>query len=638
MAKKALKILSIEDSRADFLLIERHLRQQGLQAECSRVDSLDGLSQILIGCTWDLVLSDYNVPGLEFLSSFSYIQSQCPELPIILVSGSIGEEHAVELLKLGVVDFILKDNLTRLVPAIERSQRELLDKQARKAAEESMRESEYRFRSIFNNSPIAIGIGRRNDGTLVEVNDAWLELFGFSREEVIGKTTEGLNQYVNAEDRKELIKNINEYGHIVNRVLQLRRKNGDLMFVQYSAEIIKLGEELFLQAMLTDITERRNLEAQLRQAQKMEDIGTLAGGIAHDFNNILTGIVGYSTLLQMDAQLDEKGREYVDNLMGLSERAAHLTRGLLAFSRKQVMSPRRINLNDIISTIIKLISRLIGENITIETHLSPSPLLIMADCGQIEQVLMNLATNARDAMPSGGRLTIATDTVCLEPDNPLLGTSNQPGLHARILVSDTGCGMDEATMGRIFEPFFTTKGPDKGTGLGLSILYGIIKQHQGYIQVSSNPGSGTTFTISFPLVEQTKEVVNENYSTPQPGVETIMIAEDEPSIRLVLRHILQQSGYRILEASDGEEAVRVLSENVSDISLVLLDMIMPRMNGKEALHAMRQIAPDIKTLFMSGYPSDVITQKDLMPEGVSYLQKPVSPMELLTSIRSILDS
>lgn len=281
--EKTLNILNIEDSEADFLLVERHLHQQGLPARCVRVDNSADLEQALDAGQWDLILSDFSVPRMDFHESFAYLQARIPELPVILVSGSIGEEQAVELLKKGIWDFVLKDNLTRLVPAIQRSLREAADRKARLDAERAMRDSEYRFRSIFNNSPIAIGLGRRDDGRLVEVNDAWLQLYGFERHEVIGSTTADLNLYVFPDERDEIVRIISEYGQVINREIQLRRKAGDVIVVQYSAEIIALGEESFLQVMMTDITEQKRMETELRRSEELYRslFGNMLNGFAY---------------------------------------------------------------------------------------------------------------------------------------------------------------------------------------------------------------------------------------------------------------------------------------------------------------------------------------------------------------------
>jgi PAS domain S-box-containing protein len=495
--EQAVRILVIEDNPDDFLLIQRQLRRQGMTADCSRVDSLEDLREALEGKSWDLVLSDYSVPKLTFLRGLSLIKSLLPDLPVILVSGNVGEEQAVELLKMGVTDFILKDRLSRLAPAIQRSLKDVAELRDRRSTEIALRESNERFRMIFENSIDAIML-IQTDGRILTANPAACRVFGRDEQELCRIGRDGL---VNPYDRRlhDLLEQRAKRGSYRGE-LSLLRKDGSCFPAEISSAVFAdQSDTLKASVVIRDVTERKNLEAQLRQSQKMEDIGTLAGGIAHDFNNILTAMVNYGTLLQMDAHLETKTGEYVDNLMALIERATQLTKGLLAFSRNQVMAPRLLDLNDVIATIIRLINRLIGENISVETRLSEHPLLIMADSGQIEQMLLNLATNARDAMPSGGRLVIATSEERVEGGYWHGPDSCPPGAYALLTVSDTGVGMDQATMSRIFEPFFTTKEVGKGTGLGLSILYGIIRQHNGFVSVESTPGRGTTFSIHLPL-------------------------------------------------------------------------------------------------------------------------------------------
>jgi two-component system NtrC family sensor kinase len=477
------------------------------------------------------------------------------------------------------------------------------------------------------------------DGTIEYVNPRFTQATGYTYEEAIGQNPRIQKGDTPYEIHRLLWSTISQ-GKVWEGDFHNRKKNGTLFWEHATISPIRneAGEITHYMSIKEDITERRSLEEQLRQAQKMEAIGTLAGGIAHDFNNILTAIIGYTTLLKMEVKMSGKPLEYINNLMALTDRAAGLTKGLLAFSRNQTMTSRLVNLNDIVSMITKLICRLIGEQIVVATHLSSFPITIMADSGQIEQVLMNLATNARDVMPDGGNLIISTDVVNLEAGNNLLVASSQPGKYALLTVTDTGSGMDQATVARIFEPFFTTKEVGKGTGLGLSILYGIISQHHGFVTVDSNPGFGTTFSIYFPLVIAAEtEDQNKDVTSVTGGTETVLIAEDEASILSVVSYVLKQFGYQVIEAVDGEEAVEKFRENADAISLVIMDTIMPRKNGRAAFEAISKIRPGVLTLFVSGYPADFIEQRRLLPEGTAFLPKPVSPIDLLRSIRQLLD-
>ncbi len=391
-----------------------------------------------------------------------------------------------------------------------------------------------------------------------------------------------------------------------------------------------------------DITEQRKLESQLLQAQKMEAVGMLAGGIAHDFNNILTAIIGYASLLKMDMSPDNPNIVNAENILASAERAAQLTRGLLAFSRKQVMNPQILDMNEIVRGIEKLLFRLIGEDITLKTALADGTLLVFVDKGQIEQVLMNLATNARDAMPKGGNLTIKTEGIYLDEDFIRLhGYEGESGKYALITVSDTGVGMDEKTRLRIFEPFFTTKALGRGTGLGLSMVYGIIKQHGGFINCYSEVGKGTTFRIYIPLSRREAEKRFDEKETSADdlphGTESILVAEDDLSLRDLISTILKTFGYQVIESVDGEDAVSKFNENKDSVKLVMLDMIMPKMNGKDALRQIRKVSPGIKALFLSGYPADVIQKENISELGAELIIKPVSPRNLLKKVRDILD-
>jgi two-component system cell cycle sensor histidine kinase/response regulator CckA len=389
---------------------------------------------------------------------------------------------------------------------------------------------------------------------------------------------------------------------------------------------------------ISDVTERKVIEDQLRQAQKMEAVGQLAGGIAHDFNNMLTAIIGYGSLLNARLGKDSELRPFVDQILSSAGRSADLTRQLLAFSRKQKIAPREIDLNELIKGMEKLLLRLIGEDIALTAHLTEKTLVVMVDPGQMEQVLMNISTNARDAMPDGGRLSICTDTVELDTVYVKGHDMEKPGMYALISVTDTGIGLDEKTQQKIFEPFFTTKGVGQGTGLGLSIVYGIIKQHGGNITVYSEPGEGTTFRIYLPLIgSKVEEVKAAETVAPRGGTETVLFVEDNEDARVLSRRVLEEYGYKVIEAVDGEEAVDTFKKNKECIQLVVIDVIMPKKSGKEAIDEIRKIRQDVKVLFTSGYTSDIISRKGILEEGMDFISKPLTPHSLLAKIREILD-
>jgi PAS domain S-box-containing protein len=384
--------------------------------------------------------------------------------------------------------------------------------------------------------------------------------------------------------------------------------------------------------------EKLDLEAQLHQAQKLDAIGQLAGGISHDFNNMLTAIIGYASLLDMKIETNSELKPFAEQILTVANKSADLTRQLLAFSRKQVISPLRTDLNALVRGVEKFLHRVIGEDIELRLHLWEREVTVMVDPGQMEQVMMNLCTNARDAMPHGGVLSIGTGISHSDANRANVYDLVKDGMYAMITVTDTGMGMDKKTRERIFEPFFTTKELGKGTGLGLSIVYGIIKQHNGHIKEYSRPGFGTTFTILLPLVEAgTEETQSQKTIAPLSGIETILVVEDNEHVRKFAKNVLEEYGYKVLEAVDGEDGVRMFAEHQEAIRLVILDLIMPRKNGKEAGQEIRKFRPDVKILFTSGYTADLLEQKDILEKKEHFMSKPMPPQELLARIREMLD-
>lgn len=445
------------------------------------------------------------------------------------------------------------------------------------------------------------------------------------------------------EDKKSVTEHVDKIllgetvPYIEHRIIH---KDGSIRWVKNTMvpHYDKKGILVAYDGLITDITERKKLEGQLRQSQKMEAIGQIAGSIAHDFNNILTAIIGYASLLQMKMRKDDPLRRNTEQVIISAERAANLTQSLLAFSRKQISNPVPVNLNKIINRAESLLLRVIGEDIELKTMLSDEDLTVMADHVQIEQVLMNLATNARDAMPEGGLLTIETGTMEIDEEYVKVQGYGKPGRYALISVTDSGIGMDEKIKARIFEPFFTTKEIGKGTGLGLSIVYGIVKQHNGYINCYSGQGNGTTFRVCLPIIKgEVEEIKQAEISAQIGGTETVLVAEDEEEVRELTKVVLERFGYRVIEAVNGDDAVKKFMENKEKVQLLLLDVKMPKMGGKEAYDRIRKIKPDIKTLFASGYPADYVYKKDMLGAGVDFVSKPISPTELLKKIREMLD-
>ena len=504
----------------------------------------------------------------------------------------------------------------------------------------ALSESEKKYRALFEESKDVIFISTP-EGRIMDMNPAGVDLFGVSSKEELLHSDISKDIYRNPQDRATLLEAINRDGFVKDYPMKMRRKDGEAVDVLITAAAVRdsAGEIVAYRGTMRDVTAQRRLEEQLRHAQKMEAVGQLTGGIAHDFNNILTAIIGYGHLLQMRLDPEDPRRSYADHILASAERAAGLTQGLLAFSRKQVLNPRPVDLNDIIHRVKKLLSKIIGEDIDLETRLYDGKLNVMADSGQIEQVLMNFATNARDAMPDGGRLFIETSRFNIDEGFRQMHGYGEPGEYALVAIADTGMGMDENIVKRIFEPFFTTKEVGKGTGLGLSIVYGIVKQHGGYVNVYSEPEKGTTFKMYLPLVAESVEV--KQTMEPEPhagGGETVLVAEDDADVRRLTCGILEAFGYRVISAEDGDDAIQKFLDNKETIDLVLLDVVMPKKSGREVLREMRKIREGIKVLYMSGYPVGIVEQQGIVEKGTPLIVKPVSPKDLLRNVRKVLDA
>ena len=425
-----------------------------------------------------------------------------------------------------------------------------------------------------------------------------------------------------------------------NQEYRFRHMDGGYRWMRDEQRLVRNEAEQYVEVVgsWTDITERKNLEDQFRQAQKMEAFGQLAGGVAHDFNNLLSIILGYSDLLLQSLPKSDPSRQLVDEIYKAGERSAALTRQLLAFSRKQVLVTRILNLNEVVTDTDKMLRRLIGEDIRLTSTLDSQPWLVLADAGQIEQVILNLAVNARDAMPQGGRLTIETRNVKLDEDYVRTHKDARSGPHVLLSITDTGSGMPPEVIAKIFEPFFTTKEPGKGTGLGLATVYGIVKQSGGHVAVYSEVGIGTTFKIYLPRTEQASEPkIVSRVLIPPRGTETILLAEDEAGLRTLTKLILSQCGFQVLEAVDGEDALRVAAAHDGPIHLLITDVVMPGKGGRAVAERLADLYPGLRVLFISGYTDDAVIRHGVLRDGVNFLQKPFIARVLASKVREVLD-
>jgi PAS domain S-box-containing protein len=526
-------------------------------------------------------------------------------------------------------------------PAVEGT---VVDITERKEAEAALQHSEARFESVFRSSPLAIGITEMAGGRIIDVNEQCAGLFGYARAEMVGRSPLALGLWAEGDGRDRTLEDLRAGRAVRNRQVQVRCKSGEVRHVLLSMEPVAFagaaGASPAVVIVAADITDQKSLEEQLRQSQKMEAVGRLAGGVAHDFNNLLAVITGYGELLQRDIGPGHRGFRRVEEIRKAADRAAALTRQLLAFSRKQVLAPKVLDLNAVVSETTDMLRRLIGEDIQLTMVLAESLWSVKADPGQMEQVIVNLAVNARDAMSRGGRLIIETGNVHLDAYYARGRPDACAGPHVRLAVSDSGHGMDAATLAHMFEPFFTTKEQGKGTGLGLATVHGIVRQSGGHVTVYSEPDRGTTFKVYLPrfddgrTVEAGAPLVEEAWS----GTETILVVEDESSLRVMIIEVLESAGYNVLEGLTPEDALAAAGIHDGDIPLLLTDVIMPRMSGPQLADALKASRPETRVLFMSGYTDDAIGHHGILEPGVQFLQKPFTMDSLLRKVREVLNA
>jgi hypothetical protein len=677
-----LRVLIAEDSEDDALLLLQELRRAGYQPTFERVDTPAAMSSALDRHAWDLVIGDYSMPAFSGPAALALLRARDLDTPFIFVSGTIGEDVAVEAMKAGAQDFLTKGNLRRLIPAIQRELRDTEVRRERRRAQTALLERA-RLAELTSEVGGALTRGEGLRETLQLCADALVRHLDvalariWTRDEATGvlalQASAGMYTQVDGPDSQiGLIAQPNR-PHVTNQVVGDPQVH-DQAWAQREAIVAFAGYPLVVQervlgvmamfarhvlsefvpkalasvasALAVGIERKRAEEAlrqseeRLRQAQKMEAVGRLAGGVAHDFNNLLTVITSYSALLLEDLGSDDPKRDDVDQIRKAAEGAAALTRQLLAFSRQQVLQPKALDLKATVAGTDKLLKRLIGEDIHLTTVLAPDLGVVKADPGQIEQIIINLAVNARDAMPTGGRLTIEAANVDMNDAYVRGHAPATPGRYVMLAMSDTGIGMDELTKARIFEPFFTTKEVGKGTGLGLATVYGIVKQSGGFIWVYSEPNHGTSFKVYLPRVDEPAEPAVASTATAEPrhGTETVLIVEDAASVRMVTRQVLERYGYAVLEAPNGDTALRLAAKHHGPIHLLLTDVVMPGLSGRQLAEQLAQLRPDMKVLYASGYADHAIVHHGLLESGIAYLQKPFTPETLGRRVRQVLDS
>ena len=770
---KKLQILILEDVPADASLMERELRKAGVAFVTRCVETEEDFVKGIQEFNPDLILADYTLPSFDGLSALAIAREQCPEVPFIFVTGSLNEELAVECMKSGATDYVLKDHLVRIGPAVKGVLEKKRAREEQEKAEEVLRVSDIRYRRLFESAKDGILVLDGDTAEITDVNPHMIEMLGYNYDELLGKKIYEVSPFKETEKTQTLIGELQTEGYIRYENLSFKTKQKkpiDVEFVSsaYSVDgkkviqcnlrditgrkraeealgrsetkfhelfndapvgyfecdnrgritsvnrtqlemlgypleemvgqsawrfvveedetrhliLAKLagvmppsqglertyrrkdgatfpaliedrllrdsgGKIIGIRSTIQDITERKRmeqektlLEEQLRQAQKMEAMGRLAGGIAHDFNNLLTIIKGYSQLFLIDLKKGDPMEKGIEQIQKATLRAADLIRQLLAFSRRQVMEMRVLDLNNLLRELDRMLRRVIGEDIVLVTLLAEDLGWVKSDPGQLGQVLMNLVVNARDAMPSGGKLTIETANVLLDEEYIRTHIDVPLGPYVVISVSDTGVGMTPEVKERIFEPFFTTKEKDKGTGLGLSTVYGIVKQSGGTILVYSEPDKGTTFKIYLPRVDEPLEdwgeMLVERTELPQ-GSETILIVEDFEEVRQLAAEVLERQGYKVLQAANGEETLDICKKHGGQIHLMVTDVVMPGMSGRELADRIKSFHPEVKVLYTSGYADDTIIHYGVRRDGVNFIQKPFTMEGLARKVREALD-
>jgi PAS domain S-box-containing protein len=626
-----LRLLIADDSESDALLLIRELRAHGVEPAYERVDTAAAMQAALDRQTWDLVIGDYSMPQFRGTAALELLQSRGLDIPFIFVSGTISEDVAIEAMRAGARDYVMKGNLRRLLPAIDRELRAATQRRERRQLETTLRE-------LVDRAPV--GIYRSTlAGRILSANAALARMLGYAAPDELLSLDLARDVYADPAERQRLVERDTYTDREYDEVQATwRAKDGRRLNVQLSVRAARnaAGAIEFYETFVTDVTEQRRLEAQFLQSQKMEAVGRLAGGVAHDFNNLLTVILSYASLLLEDWPPDHPDREDVEQIRKAAEGAAGLTRQLLAFSRRQVLDPKITDVNAVVGNIEKMLARLLGEDIRVVVQPAADLGMVRVDPGQLEQVILNLAVNARDAMPKGGILTIETMNADMDEAYVQGHPIAAAGRYVMLAVSDTGTGMDEATQARIFEPFFTTKEAGKGTGLGLATVHGIVRQSGGFIWVYSEVGRGASFKIYLPRVDAMAAGAAPALAAVRGGTETILVVEDVDAVRRVTSRLLERLGYKVLQAADGAAALRLVSEHPAPIDLLLTDVVMPDLGGPELADKVRARRSEIKVLFMSGYTDGAIVHNGVLNAGIAYLQKPLTPATLATKVREVL--
>jgi len=638
-----LRLLIVDDAPEHARMVEEFLRagDAGAGAEIRIATSYAEALGLLTARPFDVAFFDYWLGATNGLGLLREIRQAGVHTPVVVLTSHGAEEVAVEAMKAGAADYLSKANLT--IEALERAIRHALALHAeewqRWQAEAALRASEERFRALVENSSDALLLIDA-EGRIAYLSPSSERHLGWAPEQMVGRS---IFDFLHPEDRElvgiRLAETLGNPGKTISTQVRFHHADGSWRIMD-GVGVNRLNDPAVGGIVINarDITERRRLEEQLRQAQKMEAVGQLAGGVAHDFNNLLTAILGYCHLILDEVPEEDPLRPDLLEIQSAGERAASLTRQLLAFSRRQMLQPQLVDINTLVLQLEKLLRRLISEDVELVTMLAADLQPVTVDPASVEQILVNLAVNARDAMPAGGRLTIETENVELDEASAATQAAMKPGSYVMIAVSDTGTGMDAATRTRVFEPFFTTKEQGKGSGLGLATVYGMVKQSGGYIWVDSEPGRGATFKAYLPATAPAAGMPAPAIDAGEPvGSETVLLVEDEDAVRALAREVLRRHGYVVLEARHGVDALRVAERHADEIHLMVADIVMPHMSGRELAERLATVRPAMKILFMSGYTDHALVHDDVTP-NTTFLQKPFTPEVFARRVRKVLDA
>ncbi len=639
--ERPLRILHLEDDALDHELIAQRLAADGQLCDFLVVTSEAEFRPALTEPKLDLILSDFGLPGFGGQAALMLAREMRPEVPFLFVSGTIGEDRAAETLKSGARDYVLKDRLERLTAAVRRAVQETQQIAERTQALAALRESEERFRQVTESMEEVFWLAEISPRRIIYVSPAYARIWGRACEPLY-VSPDLWRASICPEDQERVATAMAQQGAAGYDIeYRIFRPDGTVRWIHDRAFPIKdsAGRIYRLAGVAADITTRRQLEEEVRQAQRMEAVGQFAGGIAHDFNNVLAVIQMQTSLLLSDPEMSPKLHGGMQMIMGAAERAANLTRQLLTFSRREMSQARDIDPAKVMGDTAKLLRRIVDKNIDLETRFAPELPAVHADSAMLEQVLMNLVINARDAMPNGGRLVVLLDAVDVDTARTAVHPGVKPGRFVRLCVVDTGCGIRPENLPRIFQPFFTTKAPGAGTGLGLATVFRIVTEHHGWIEVDSEIDVGTNFQVFLPALESAAAKIETKAPPPATGHgEPILLLAVDASVRTLASAVLERFGYRVFEASTATAALKLWDDRGGDFDLLITDLILPfGISGRELVDRLVRAKPELRVIYMSGYSADVVAQNLSIDAGQAWLQKPYSAEQLAAIVRQSLD-